>query len=181
MMEYHEMVALIQDGVPLQDGLWADLGAGTGNFTWALAAVLGPAGTVYALDRDARAIAAQQARMAHDPPGAMVLPRQADVLRPLDLPLLDGILMANLLHFIRDQAGLLRRVATHLHPTGHLLIIEYEQPTAIPWVPHPLPFVRLAELAPAAGLRAPTLIGTRRSPSSGRVLYAAVIQQADSR
>jgi hypothetical protein len=34
-MEQHEMVALIRDGVPAQGGVWADLGAGTGNFTWA--------------------------------------------------------------------------------------------------------------------------------------------------
>jgi ubiquinone/menaquinone biosynthesis C-methylase UbiE len=180
-MEQHEMVALIRDGVPAEGGVWADLGAGTGNFTWALAAVLGPAGTVYALDRDARAIAAQQARIARDPPGATVLPRQADVLRPLELPLLDGILMANLLHFVRDQVGFLRRVAAHLRPTGRFLIVEYEQPTPIPWVPHPLPYARLADVAAAAGLRTPTLIGTRCSPSSGRVLYAAVIEQADSR
>jgi hypothetical protein len=73
--------------------------------------------------------------MAHDPPGATIIPRQADVLRPLDLWLLDGILMANLLHFVRDQTGLLRRVAAHLCPTGRFLIVEYEQPTPIPWVP----------------------------------------------
>lgn len=180
-MEQHEMVALIRDGVPVQGGIWADLGAGTGNFTWALAAVLGSLGTVYALDRDARAIAAQQTRLAHDSPGATIIPRRADVLRPLDLPLLDGILMANLLHFVRDQADMLRRAAAHLHPTGRFLIVEYDQPTPIPWVPHPLPFARLADVAGAAGLPDPTLIGTRRSPSSGRVLYAAVIAQANPR
>jgi ubiquinone/menaquinone biosynthesis C-methylase UbiE len=49
-MEQHEMVTLIHDGVPAQGGLWADLGAGTGNFTWALAAVLGRAGTIYEID-----------------------------------------------------------------------------------------------------------------------------------
>jgi hypothetical protein len=76
------------------------------------------------LTRDARAIAAQQARIARDSPGATIIPRQADVLCPLDLPLLDGILMSNLLHFIRDQAGLLQRVAARLHPTGRFLIVE---------------------------------------------------------
>lgn len=179
-MEHREMVLLIRDGVVTSGGVWVDLGAGTGNFTWALAELLGPGATIYALDRDARAIAAQQVRIVHDPPGATIISRQADVLRPLDLPLLDGILMANLLHFVRNQVSFLRRVAAHLRPTGQFLIVEYEQPTPIPWVPHPLPFVRLTEVSLAAALPAPMLIGTRHSPSSGRVLYAAVIQQVAS-
>ncbi len=167
------MVELIRGGVPTTAGVWADLGAGTGNFTWALAELIGAAGTIHALDRDARAVAAQQARLRDSPPGATVLPRQADVLRPLDLPPLDGLLAANLLHFIRDQAALLRRLRAHLRPDGRLLIVEYEQALPIPWVPHPLPFARLAALAQEAGFQAPAQVGARRSPSSGRVLYAA--------
>lgn len=173
-MEHREMVALIRDGAPKPGGVWADLGAGTGNFTWALAEVLGPAATIYALDRDARAIAAQQARLCTNPPAATIVPRQADVLHPLDLPPLDGIICANLLHFVRDQAGLLRRLRAHLRPGGRLLVVEYEQSLPIPWVPHPLPFARFAALAQDAGFPAPTRVGARRSPSSGRVLYAAV-------
>ena len=38
------MVALIRGGVPRAGGVWADLGAGTGNFTWALAELIGPQG-----------------------------------------------------------------------------------------------------------------------------------------
>src|SRR5262249_54282541 len=40
-MEQSEMVALIRGGVPGPGGIWADLGAGTGNFSWALAELLG--------------------------------------------------------------------------------------------------------------------------------------------
>jgi trans-aconitate methyltransferase len=173
-VEHREMVALLQGAAPEPGGVWADLGAGTGNFTWALAELLGPAATIYALDRDARAVAAQQARLLTEPPVAPVVPRQADVLRPLALPPLDGLLAANLLHFIADQAGLLRRLRAQLRPAGRLLIVEYEQALPIPWVPHPLPFARLAALAPAAGFALPIQVGTRRSPSSGRILYAAV-------
>jgi ubiquinone/menaquinone biosynthesis C-methylase UbiE len=173
-VEHREMVELIRGGAPGPGGVWADLGAGTGNFTWALAELLGPAATIHALDRDARAVAAQQVRLRSEPPGAAVVPRQADVLRPLDLPPLDGILAANLLHFISDQAGLLGRLRGLLRPGGRLLVVEYEQATPIPWVPHPLPFARLAALAPAAGFGSPAQVGARRSPSSGRVLDAAV-------
>jgi ubiquinone/menaquinone biosynthesis C-methylase UbiE len=177
-VEHREMVDLIRGGVPAPGGVWADLGAGTGHFTWALAELLGPAATIHAIDRDARAIAAQQRRLRAEPPGATILPRQADVLRPLDLPPLDGILAANLLHFIGDQAGQLRRLRGQLRPGGRLLVVEYEQALPIPWVPHPLPFAHLAALAPGAGFSAPAQVGARRSPSSGQVLYAAVADAA---
>ena len=55
-MELSEMVALIRGGVSEPGGNWADLGAGTGNFSWALAELIGPQGTIYAIDRDAKAI-----------------------------------------------------------------------------------------------------------------------------
>lgn len=171
-MEHPEMVALIRAGVAGPGGVWADLGAGTGNFTRALAELLGPGATIYALDRDARALAAQRA--AAPPGGSTIVARQADVTRALELPPLDGALMANLLHFVRDQAGLLARVRAALKPGGRLVLVEYEQATAIPWVPHPVPFARFAELAQQAGFRAPTQVGYRRSPSSGRAMYAAL-------
>lgn len=171
-MDHGEMVALIRNGVS-RGGVWADLGAGTGNFTWALAELLGPAGTIYAIDRDARAIAAQQRRLQSEPPAATIIPRQADVRQPLALPPLDGVLCANLIHFIDDQIGLLRRLHAMLAPGGQLLVVEYEQARPLPWVPHPLPFARFVAVAGAAGFLNPTQVGTRRSPSSGQVLYAA--------
>lgn len=172
-MEHAEMVALIRGGVP-NGGTWADLGAGTGNFTWALAELLGAHATIYALDRDARAIEAQLARVQRERPSATIIPRQADVTRALELPPLDGVLMANLLHFIRDQHTFLQRVRGMLRPEGRLIVVEYEQALPIPWVPFPVPFARLAERAAEAGFATLTQIGTRRSPSSGRVLYAAL-------
>lgn len=171
------MVALIRDGVSAPGGVWADLGAGTGNFTWALAELLGPSATIYALDRDARAIASQRARLRSDPPAATILPRQADVLHPLELPPLDGIMCANLLHFVSDQIGLLRRLGEHLRPGGRLLVVEYELSSPIPWAPYPLPFARFETLAQHAGFTAPVRVGARRSPSSGRVMYAAVARR----
>lgn len=167
------MVALISGGIARAGGMWADLGAGTGNFTWALAELLGPAATIHALDRDARAVEMQQARLRTNPPAATILSRQTDVLQPLDLPPLDGVLMANLLHFVRDQVGLLRRLRAALRPGGRLLVVEYEQAFPIPWVPYPLPFARLASVAAEADFTPVVQVGTRRSPSSGRVLYAA--------
>jgi ubiquinone/menaquinone biosynthesis C-methylase UbiE len=178
-MERSEMVDLIRAGVPGPGGTWADLGAGTGNFTWALRELLGPSGTIYAVDRDRKAIARQRAALEGAAPGAAILPIEADFTRPLDLPALDGILVANALHFVRDQAAALAHIAGYLRPAGRLLVVEYDVGTTMPWVPFPLPFERLRALAPGAGLADTALVGTRRSPSSGIAMYAAAAIRAD--
>jgi ubiquinone/menaquinone biosynthesis C-methylase UbiE len=155
-------------------GTWADLGAGTGNFTWALRDLLTADATIYAVDRDARAVSYQRARLAQATPGAALVLLQADFTHLLQLPPLDGVLMTNALHFVRDQTAVLQQVAGYLRPGGRLLVVEYELQHALRWVPFPVPFARFAALAETSGLQAPTLGGTRRSPSTGIVLYAAV-------
>ncbi len=173
-MDHHEMVALIVPAVTGPGGTWADLGAGTGNFTRALAELLGPAGTIYALDRDLRAITAQRARLLQDPPPATIIPRQVDITQKLALASLDGVLLANVLHFVQDQPKLLAQIRACLKPQGRLLVVEYEVAHLLRWVPYPLPFERFVALVQATSFASPTLVGQRRSPSSGIVLYAAV-------
>lgn len=168
------MIALLRGGISETGGVWADLGAGSGNFTWALGAILGPQATIHAIDRDARAVQAIERRLQTERPSAIIQPRQADVTRPLSLPPLDGILLANVLHFIRQQEQFLAQIAAYIKPGGRLLVVEYEQARPIPWVPFPVAFNRLAPLAQRAGFASPTQIATRRSPSSGQTMYAAV-------
>ena len=175
-MERSEMVALIRAGVPARGGVWADLGAGTGNFTWALRELLGPSGTIYAIDRDGKAIRRQRELLDYAPAGATIIPMQADFTRRLDLPPLDGVLIANALHFVRDQAAALALIAGSLRPGGRLLLVEYELTAPVPWVPFPLSPARFAELAASAGLAQPVQVGRRVSPSSGVAMYAAVAE-----
>ena len=170
-----EMVDLIRDGVHAGDRTWADLGCGTGNFTLALRQLLDPAATIYAFDRDRRAVDTLRERARHDGAAARIEAQQADVLRHFALPRVDGILMANLLHFVRDQRSFLATIAGRIVPGGRLLVVEYDQQTAIPWVPFPADLARLNTLSAAAGLPAPRRIGYRRSPSSGQGMYAALV------
>jgi SAM-dependent methyltransferase len=171
-VDHAEMVALLRGGVSAPGGVWAELGAGAGNFTRALRDLIGPQSVIYAVDRDSRAVA--QLRAAATEPGAAIRPLQGDFTRPLELPPLDGALLANALHFVRDQSAVLRLVAGYLRPGGKLLLVEYARSFPLPWIPFPIPFERFQALARASGLTAPTLIGTRRSPSSGGAMYAAM-------
>ncbi len=168
-MRHDEMVALIRSGVPVSapDLVWADFGAGAGNFTRALRDLLGPQATIYAVDQDAHALRSQRD----------VVTRHADFTQPLDLPPLDGVLMANALHWVRDQEPVMGRIADYLRSGGCLLLVEYDVESPRGYIPYPVPYARFEALAAAAGLRNVRHIGRRVSPSGGADMYAAVARK----
>lgn len=176
-MDSREAAALIAPAVPARGGTWADLGAGTGTFTRALAALLGPTGRVYAVDRDRWAVEALRGLTGNPAAGAEVVALHADFAdraRPLALPPLDGVLLANALHFVPDgeQPDVLARIAGRLRPGGRVVLVEYEGRSPTRWVPFPVSLARFREVAGGAGLTAPTLVGSRRSAFGG-TMYAA--------
>ena len=173
-MKHEDAVALIADAVGGHGAVWVDLGAGGGTFTRALAELL-PEGRVYAVDRDANAIAALSAWATTH--AFHVTALVADLSRALDLETLipspvDGILIANALHFIRDADETLARFVKSLRPGGRLVLVEYDRREASRWVPYPVPITRLPSLATAAGLSPFTVTASRPSTYQG-VLYAA--------
>jgi ubiquinone/menaquinone biosynthesis C-methylase UbiE len=182
-MDHSDAVALVADAVGRSPGTWADLGAGDGTFTRALVELLGRESRIYAVDRDARALAAL-ARWAktHAPHVVTVV---ADFSRPFEwpdaaTPTLDGIVLANVLHFVADQSAVLARLAAWLVPGGRVVLIEYDRRGASPWVPHPIPLASLPTLAAAAGLATPVVTATRRSDYGGD-MYAAVATRSSRR
>ncbi len=175
-MTHEEAVALLTPARVAKGGRWADLGAGRGRFAWALAELLGPAGTVYALDKDARALEDLRNVAASLAPLAQVIPQRADFMKPLELANLDGILMANSLHFVRNPRRVLPQVMSRVRAGGILVVIEYERRNSNPWVPFPVPFERLEWLAEKSGLSAPERVATRPSLYH-REMYVAVVRQ----
>lgn len=180
-MKHDDAVALIADAVSGQGGIWVDLGAGSGTFTRALASLLAPESRIYAVDRDAGAVAALSEWATSQAP--QVVPMTADLSRALDLEALvgsplDGILIANALHFIRDGDATLARFAGSLRPGGRLVVVEYDRREASRWVPFPVPISRLPSLAAAAGLSPFTVTASRPSMYQG-VMYAAYAQRRD--
>jgi SAM-dependent methyltransferase len=177
-MNAREAAALIAPAIPERGETWADLGAGRGTFTAALASLLGPAGRVYAVDRDRSSVELLRGlgrRAAGDgAAGAEVIALRADFTGPLELPPLHGVLMANALHFVpdRDHAPLLGRLARRLPPGGRVVLVEYEGRSPSRWVPFPVSLARFRTVADEAGLTPPTLVGTRRSAFGG-TMYAA--------
>lgn len=174
-MDTSEAVDLITGAVPRRAGTWADLGAGDGVFTRALAEVLGAGSRVYAVERDRRALVTLERRVARDMAGVIVV--EADFTGPFELPgldgVLDGILMANALHYVRDPGPLLARLAQRLSPGGRLVLVEYDRRGANRWVPFPIPVARLPELAASSGFSTPIVTATRPSAFGGDLYVAA--------
>ena len=172
-MEHSELVGLIRGGIESGDGTrWAELGAGTGAFTAALADLLGEGAHIVAVDRDRGALRSLEERLRRMPAVAFET-LNADFTKPLGLEDLDGVLMANSLHFVRDTAPVLRLVRDLLRPAGKLLVVEYDADRGNPWVPHPFSFRTWLEMAGAAGFVATRQVGYRPSRHLGG-MYAAV-------
>ena len=171
-MDHSDHVSLIRDGVG-GGPTWAELGSGTGAFTLALADLLGPGGTIYSVDRDADALRRQALALRQRFPNVAIHQLAADFTQPLELPTVDGLLMANSLHFARDKVAVLPGIIGHLRPGGRFILVEYDTDRGNPWVPYPLSFETWKSVAAAVGLADTRRIATVPSRFLGSI-YAAL-------
>ncbi|MGH7680235.1 MAG: class I SAM-dependent methyltransferase [Gemmatimonadaceae bacterium] len=165
-----EAADFIRSAVAARGSMWADLGAGAGVFTRALVQLLGADSRIYAIERAEDAVASLTAWATAEAPNVTVI--QADFTAQLNLPELDGIVLANALHFVPDPAKVLAQLVTLLRPGGRVVLVEYDRRESSRWVPHPIPIASLRALADAAGLGRPTVAESRPSEYGG-ILYAA--------
>lgn len=142
-----------------------DIGAGTGFFSLQVAALVGPTGRVYAVDRSPDALAYLE-RLQVEGAVSQIRCIMADAaqLPPID-DRLDAALLTMVLHHADDPAALVAHVATLLAPGARLVIAEFD-----PEGPGDVGPAREARLAPddveswcrAAGLD--VLATSRQSP-----------------
>lgn len=159
-MDHRDHVLLLSPGVPTEGGTWADFGSGEGAFTLALRDILGPAGEIWSIDKNRGRLDRQREQFKASFPDSNVHFIQADMSYPMKLPGLDGIIMANSLHFFRDKRIVLRQALEYLNDGGRLILVEYNVDTGNTWVPHPLSFGTFRALAPEVGFSEPQLLAT---------------------
>lgn len=149
---------------------WADLGCGDGLFTRALASLLAPGSTIYAVDR-------QPGITTSAYNGVHIIPVNADFEKEvLSLPPLDGLLMANSLHYVADKERFFKQASTYFRQAESYLLVEYD--TEVPvarYVPYPLSFVSLQALWQGTVQR----LGQYKSRYGGS-MYSALLTQPGS-
>lgn len=173
-MDHRDHLDLLRRGVPPGPAVWADLGSGTGAFTLALAELLGPGAPIISVDKDPGALDVQRANMLRHLPEAQVTYVAADFNERLDLPPLDGLLMANSLHFVKAKEPFLELISGYVKPRGRLIVVEYDTDRGNAPVPFPISYESLSRLARSCGFAGIELLGARPSRFLGRI-YSAVL------
>src|SRR5919112_4913712 len=108
-MDHADHVDLLRPANLSAGGTWADFGAGSGAFTLALRELVGPHADIYAVDKDQRALRElEKAHREKFTTSQNIHTVRADFSRTLSLPPLDGIVMANSLHYFKDRQKILR-------------------------------------------------------------------------
>ncbi len=149
---------------------WADLGCGNGTFTQALAHLLPEGSNILAIDKDPQVLKKM-------PSHVQVRFQKAD-FDSITLPKgLDGILMANSLHYVSDQCRFISEITAELKPEGALLLVEYNMDQSNPWVPYPIAYERLHQESYSWGFHSIKKIGQRPSRFGRGDLYAAELRK----
>src|SRR5436305_2396360 len=178
-MNHKDHVNLLQKGISEKGGIWADLGSGTGSFTLALADLIGPTGKIYTIDKDHRALKDQEKAMRTNFPTTTVNYLTADFTQRLDLTTLDGIIMANSLHFVRHKDPILQLIRSYLRPGGRLILVEYNADRGNMWVHYLLSYKTWEVLARQNGFTQTQLLSIVPSRYFGEI-YSALSFQAQT-
>ena len=167
-----EKFILFENKNPLPQ-LWLDLGCGTGLFTLALAGSLPLGSKIIAIDKDEKALRKIPATVND----VVIQTMAADfVYDALEAKEVDGILMANSLHYVKDKETLLRKLISSMKTNGVFVIVEYDRKAGNQWVPYPLTIDAANALFKSLGYSGFHVLNKRRSVFGGD-MYAAIIRK----
>ncbi len=172
-MELGEAMSLIQtDEITLdQQTAWADLGCGSGLFTRALADMLYTGSSIYAIDKNISSF-----QKSPFPNQITVKTIESDFIKEdLHLKNLDGILMANALHFVRNKKSFIEKMVPYFRDAPVFLLVEYDTDLPNPWVPYPLSFGTMKSLFTELGFHSAKKINEKKSRYHSGKIYSVII------
>lgn len=172
-MEVPEAAVLIKPALlqKQNNAVWADLGCGSGTFTRALAGLLGAGSKIYALD-----VASQH--IESPVKNVEIEFIKSDLERePLPVSNLDGILMANSLHYIEDKYAFIKKISKALKCVGQIILVEYDTERANQWIPYPIRYDKAIEFFSDSGFADIKKVGERTSVYRREKMYACSIRQ----
>jgi trans-aconitate methyltransferase len=174
-MKLQEAIALIQaeNFYRRAPSVWADLGCGSGLFTEALANLLFAESTIYAVDKSLYSFKGK-----HAPDNIVIRKVESDFVNHIsELKNLDGILMANSLHFVKDKKAFLKNAKDYFRAFPCFLIVEYDTDMSNPWVPFPISFKTLKLIFEELGYSRIEKLHEKKSLYNTAHIYSAIISR----
>jgi len=174
-MELHIAIGLIEKGVEQNSSpqVWADLGAGNGLFTKALSTLLSKGSIIHAIDKDGKTLKSID---LHNKDMKLNTLELDFTRKTIPLESLDGIIMANALHYVADRMAFVKMLKSMLKPSGRFVIIEYDRTTSNQWVPYPVSYKLLQHFAQEAGFSSVIKLGSQASVYSEALIYSAILK-----
>ena len=156
-----------------QPEVWADLGCGSGMFTNALANLLPSDSKIFAVDKNK----SQLNKISDAIANAEINKMYGDFSRVKLPENLDGILMANSLHYVKDKNSFINDVKNNLKSSGWFLIVEYDMDTSNPWVPYPISYKSLRNFFRTMDYISINKINEMHSRFRSANIYSAIVRR----
>jgi ubiquinone/menaquinone biosynthesis C-methylase UbiE len=173
---------LLSPCISERSGVWADFGCGAGVFTAVLFTLLGPKCEIHAVDKSQRALNRLNKNFQDTFPETSLHIQRADFTSPISMPPLDGFILANALHFIRDKdkGRVLEDLSRKLKSGGKIIVVEYNTNRGNYAVPHPLSEDEFLKLARQQNLQNPHIVTKVPSSFLGE-MYAGIAYAPEER
>ncbi len=117
----------------------ADIGAGTGYFTFQVAKAVGPTGQVFALDIAPEMLEYLELRVKAQKAANVTLRKVTSDDPQLPPGSVDTVLLIDTIHYVKDRTAYAKKLLPGLAPGGRVVIIDYipKPMSERPWGPPP--------------------------------------------
>ena len=171
-MKIEEAIALLETDFwrnQKKTSIWLDLGSGSGLFSTALSDLLPPGSRIVATDKQP-----QSPIRSLNKEVTISFQQMNFETELVSVTEVDGIMMANSLHYVEDKLSFLNRCIKG-YGARVFLIIEYDTEIPVPgWVPYPISFASLRNLFTSVGFQKIEKLHERPSVFHHGNMYAAL-------